>query len=176
MPLWLRITIWVLAVIVLVYLLWFLYGLVSIRNFSRLMKRRLKGAAVLFASKRDLLLSLFAIYKKEGVEMPDKETDQATRARWNTFAIKTSADAEAYALELSAYEKRLSLFPGVSEKITSSAEFKRLKESLADVDSNYRKIVATFDSDLVGYDYWRKHKLFGWLFFVFGYREQTRLA
>jgi hypothetical protein len=176
MSLPLRITIWVLCILALVYFLWFLYGLVSIRGFAERMKRKLKASAILFASKRDLLLSLLALCKKSGIDLPENENEKATKARWTKFEIRKAEDVELISKELSDFEKQLMRSASSKEAVYNSPEFTALKEPLDDVNANYRRLVATYDSDLVGYDYWRKSPLFRVLFFLLGFRKKKRLV
>ena len=176
MSLPLKITIWVLCVLALVYFLWFLYGLVSIRGFSDRMKRKLRASAILFASKRDLLLSLFAFCQKSGIELPESENEKATKARWTKFVIRKAEDVEVISKELSDFEKQLMRLSATQEAVYNSPEFAAFKEPLEDVNANYRRLVATYDSDLVGYDYWRKSPLFRIPFFLLGFRKKKRLV
>jgi hypothetical protein len=176
MPTAIRILLWVLAILILVYLLWFLYGLISLQSFTRSMKRKLKVTGVLFAGKRDVLLSLFGLCKKQGAEIDSDEADLATRARWTSFEIKRAEQAARADLDLRRFEKLIMGFVKERPEISKLKEYGILKESLDDLNLNYRRIVANYDSDLIGYDYWRRHPLFRYLFLLFGFRERKRLV
>jgi len=176
MPEGLKLFVWAVCIIVLVYTIWFLFGLVSIRSFVRNMKQKLKAAAVLFAGKRDFLLSLYAYCQKAGASFQEDDAEKATKARWTKLDLKKAEDVERVQGELSILEKRLNRYLNENENLKQGQEYLSLKESLDDLNSNYRLIVATYDNDLVGYDYWRKHFLFRWLFFLCGYRERKRLS
>lgn len=172
----LKLFIWVVLVLALIYVLWFGYAFVSLRGFLRKMKRKLSGSAVLFASKRDLLLSVYAYCEKAGAELEEDDAERATKARWVKFEIKKAEDVERVSGELSSFEKRLMRLVSANEYLSKGQEFVQMKESLNDVNANYRRIVAQYDNDLGGYNYWRKHFMFRWLFFIFGYREKRRLS
>lgn len=171
-----KILLWVLVVLLLVYLIGFFLVFASLRNFDRRLKKKLQAVAVLFASKRDLLLSLCAYYQKGGLALEENDSEKATKARWVSFDIKSGTDAQRIGAELTAFDKRLEQLGRANPALETGPEYERLKESLADVNLNYRQLAATYDYDLVGYDYWRKQFLYSWVFFLCGFRKRSRLV
>jgi hypothetical protein len=113
---------------------------------------------------------------KSGASFQDDDDEKATKARWTKLELKKAEDVERVQNELAVLEKRINRYLNDNESLKQGQEYLSLKESLDDLNSNYRLIVATYDNDLVGYDYWRKHPLFRWLFFLCGYRERKRLS
>jgi hypothetical protein len=54
-------------------------------------------------------------------------------------------------------------------------EFITFTDTLADLDANYRRTAAIFNSDVEGYEYWRKSPLFRFWFWIDGFRPMNRL-
>lgn len=59
---WWQILLYVLAVLILLYLVGFFFGLSSLLSFRKKLQKRLVALSVLFAEKKDILLSLYALF------------------------------------------------------------------------------------------------------------------
>jgi hypothetical protein len=114
------------------------------------MKQKLKAAAVLFAGKRDFLLSLYAYCQKAGASFQDDDDEKATKARWTKLELKKAEDVERVQNELAVLEKRINRYLNDNESLKQGQEYLSLKESLDDLNSNYRLIVGGPNKTIVG--------------------------
>ena len=75
---------------------------------------------------------------------------------------------------LTNLQKQLVMFAN-SNGYSNNEDYKTYFGLLTDLDMNYRKMTAVFNSDITGYDYWRKTPLFRGLLYIFGFRGVKRL-
>jgi sulfur carrier protein ThiS len=167
---------WILGVVGLLYLAGFFICLGSLLNFRSRLRKRTRALSVLFAEKKDILLSMYALFVKANIPLQPADKDEATKVRWVLTDVKQSSDTLAVNATLSSFEKHLSYLAQGQEIIEKDAHYLDSFSALQDLDMNYRRIAAVYNSDLVGYDYWRKHPLYGFWFWVDGFKEQKRLS
>jgi len=172
----LRILYWVLAILGLLYLLGFSLCLFSLADFSSRLKKRLNALAILFSEKRDVLLSLDAYYRKTGLTY--SSADKEALAFVSAVPSKNIKDIDVKATHdtLASLEKRLRYLGDSNSWIQQGDEFAPMMSLLSDLSSNYRRIIAVYNSDLLGYEYWRKQPLYRLWFFLLGFRAKKRLS
>lgn len=169
---WWQILLYSISIIIVVYVFGMFYALECLITFRTKIKKKTLAISLLLSEKRDVLLSLMTLLENDIHDESIKES--ATKVRWLKMNNVSSKDIEAYLFLLSSLQKRLVLFANNGE-YKNDENFVAYFEILSDLDANYRKIAATFNSQVVGYEYWRKTPLFKGLFFVFGFREIKRL-
>lgn len=115
---------------------------------------------------------MLALMEKDIKDESTKE--EATQVRWLKVNKLQAKEIENCLNLLSSLQKRLVLFANNNEH-GKSEEFLEYFGILNDLDANYRKTATIYNSDLLGYEYWRKTPLFRFWFFVFRFKEIKRL-
>jgi hypothetical protein len=77
---------------------------------------------------------------------------------------------------LNDFQRRLSLLWARRTLHPKSSDILLHEFSLKDLENNYHRIVAAYNTDLNGYEYWRKRPIYRWLTWLFGFRKRERLA
>jgi hypothetical protein len=171
-----QIAIWILAIVVILYFLGFAYLLINLANFRSSLKKRVVALSVLFAEKKEILLLLYALYDKASVPLDDSDNDAAAKVRWLKADVVKDGDVEAIAQVLNNLQKRLTLLSESQSYIKQSEDFAGYMGSLKDLDFNYHRIVAVYNTDLNGYDYWRRVFLYRFIWKWIGFPEKKRLS
>ncbi len=169
---WWQILLYVISIILVIYLFGMFYALECIITFRSRLKKKTLAISLLLSEKRDVLLSMLSLLEDQIEDESTKEN--AAQVRWLKMDNLQSKEIDNYLATMSSLQKRLVLFANSTE-FKNNDNYLTYFELLSDLDANYRKIAAIFNSDVVGYEYWRKTPLFRPLFFVFGFREIKRL-
>lgn len=131
--------------------------------------------AILFSEKKEALLALGTYFKDAKIDFSEAD-EEALKA---VSSIKEKRikeeDIPFYRETLSTLEKRLHYLAEENPWVKENDDYETMRSLLNDLNTNYRRIVATYNTDLLGYDYWRKQFLYCFLFFLFGFRGKSRL-
>ncbi len=170
---WWRILSYVISILLVLYALGFFYALECIFTFKDKIRKKTLAISILLSEKRDVLFSLFSLMEKY-------ITDRSILVSLETVnslsldKLKCQEIEDAVIL-LTTFQKQLVMYAN-SSGYSDNEDYKTYFGLLADLDMNYRKMTAIFNSDITGYDYWRKTPLFRGLLYVFGFREVKRLS
>jgi hypothetical protein len=174
-PRW-QVVIWLLALMGLLYLFFAIYTIIVLFDFKGKLRKRLVALSILFAEKKEILLALYTLYQKAKLPL---EGD-IVRLRYQVAALQTEPQNEKEAMDitilLNEFQRRLSLLSEEERYIQKSGDFLSYMNTLKDLENNYHRIVAAYNTDLNGYEYWRKRTVYCWLTWLFGFRKRQRLA
>jgi hypothetical protein len=168
--------IWIATLLALAYLFFAIYTIIVLVDFKEKLRKRFVALSVVYAEKKDVLLSLYALYAKAKLPL-DGEMKLAKKG---VVELQTEAEdetmASAIVAELSAFQRRLALLGEEERYIQQSPDYVSYMNSLKDLDNNYHRIIAAYNTDLAGYEYWRKRMIYRWLTWLLGFRKRERLA
>ena len=171
-----QILVWILTLIGLVYVFFAIYTIIVLFDFRGKLRKRLVALSVLFTEKKEILLSLYDLYLKAKLPLtPDIKAMKKTTAALPTEP-KNEEEALNIAATLSDFQRRLSLLAEEERYILLHQDYISYANSLKDLENNYHRIIAAYNTDLNGYEYWRKNILYRWLTWVFRFRKRRRLA
>lgn len=166
----------VLAIVGLLYLAFFVLLLCFLLHFQGELRKNLVALSVIFAEKKDVLLSLFTLFDKASVPLDDADKESAAKVRWLKTNVVKDKDAESVAFSLNDLQRRLTLLAENESYIKVSEDFQAYRSTLEDLDKNYHRVVAVYNTALNGYDYWRKVFLYRLFFWLCGFRKKSRLS
>lgn len=167
---------YVLAALLVLYLAFFFYVLVSLLSFQGKLNSRLLAFSVLLREKKDLLSSLYSLLSEKGVEIDSATKESCAKVGWLLISSLKENEVRSVSNVISAFQKRMTLLISQNETLSKDEEVTSLLSALMDIDGNYRRIVASYNAEIIGYEYWRKMWLYSWLFFLFGFRKRNRFA
>lgn len=166
----------VLVIVGLLYLAFFVVFLSFLLHFRSELKKNVVALSVIFAEKKDVLLSLYALFDNASVPLDDADKESAAKVRWLKTNVVKDYDAEKVSLALQDLQCRLTLLAENESYIKVSEDFQAYMSTLNDLDRNYHRVVAVYNTALNGYDYWRKALLYRFFFWLFGFRKKSRLS
>jgi hypothetical protein len=144
--------------------------------FRKKLKKRIIALSVLFAEKKDLLLSMYALFDKAAAHLDSVEKDSAAKVRWLKTQVVKEAEIEEVDSILNDLQKRLTLLAEAESYLKAGEDYQVFSSALKDLDANYRRIVAVYNSEVSGYEYWRRSPFFFILFWVCGFRKRNHLS
>lgn len=166
---------WVLAVLALIYVLLFIFTLSFLLSFKGRLKRKTTAFLVLLSEKKEVLLSLVSLYQELGAHYEEADLEWIRKVSSIEKKKIKGDDIVPLNATLSNLEKRLRYIASSNKALKENENFVSLISLLDDLNSNYRRMVATYNSDLVGYEYWRKQALYRGWFFLLGFRKKERI-
>ncbi len=171
----LRILALVAIVIVVIYLIGFFYCFALLHSFKKKMNKRIVGISIVFNEKKEVLLALDSYYRDAKMEYEEEDL-QCVR---DVAALKNGrlkeTDVTCYRDTLQRLEKRLRFKADSNPWIKAGSDYETMTAFLSDLNRNYRSIVAIYNSDLLGYEYWRRCLIYRFIFIVLGFRKKERL-
>lgn len=171
---WWQILLYVVSIALALYMIGFFYAFESLVTFKGKIKRRTMAISILLSEKRDVLLSMYKIADEKKMFDDDLTKDFTSQVRWLQTTKLKAGEIESSISTLSSLQKRLFLF-SESDELKNDKDFTAYLEIVQDLDANYRRSAAIFNSDVVGYEYWRKTPLFRLWFYIFNFRQIKRL-
>lgn len=172
----LSIFLYVLAVLLVLYLGFFVYVLMSLLSFQGKLNKRLIAFSVLLREKKDVLSTLYNLLDEKGVSIDTLTKESCAKMCWLKIDSLKENELHTVSSTISDLQKRLTLLVSLDDALSKDEEVLRLLSALIDIDGNYRRITATYNSEIIGYEYWRKMWLYSWFFFLVGFRKRNRLA
>ncbi len=164
-----------LAIGAIVYLIGFFSCFISLLGFKRKLAKRIAALSIVFSEKREVLLALDTYYREAKMECSEADLECVRKvAAMQEKRIKDT-DVPFYYETLSSLEKRLRYLADSNSWIKAGDDFETMLSLLSDLNGNYRRIAAVYNSDLLGYEYWRKQIFYRLWFFLFGFRKKERI-
>lgn len=165
----------VVTIMLVLYLIGFFYCFALLHSFKKKLKKRIVGVSIVFSEKKELLLALDAYYRDAKMEYEEEDLACVREvASLNNGRIK-EADIPYYRDSLQKLEKRLRFKADSNSWIKAGSDYETMTSFLTDLNKNYRRIVAIYNSDLLGYEYWRRRWPYHYLFVLLGFRKKERL-
>jgi hypothetical protein len=171
-----QVLVWILALVALIYLFFAIYTIIVLFDFRQKLRKRLLALSVLFAEKKEILLSLYDLYLK--AKLPLSPELKAAQKKVAALVTEPQSEEEVMAIvtTFNDFQRRLALLAEEERYILRHQDYISYTNSLKDLENNYQRIVAAYNTDLNGYEYWRKRFVYRWLTWVFGFRKRQRLA
>ena len=149
-----KIVLLVLILLFFVYFVFFLYVFSHILNFSKRMKKRLRALDIMLSEKSIHLLSMKENYESLGIVFSDADKASLKELKRLKFE-KSTYDSVCYnRAAIDKAEKRLSYIALTSPVIQTDPINASIRANLEDLDRNFRRCSALYNSDLIAYNYW----------------------
>ena len=144
----------VLGVLLAIYLIIVLTDLMFVLSFHSLLRKHRVALNVLLQTKYDNIKVLSDLLKKY-----DSNYDPKYQEILDSIDIKHLSDLHTkesakVRLQLVYLRDELMYIADKDENFGKNEEFKRAKQHIADLDQIYYAQVATYNADIIGYNYW----------------------
>lgn len=139
---------------------------VLIHSLNKKIIRKEKAINVIMAEKYDLIISLGTLMDNEGINLP--QSIKNTLNLKNHENLKVYNTMERLSIKTLLMKTVDTLF-FISEEngLLSNEKYITLKKSIENIDVHHRKDIATYNSQVVAYNYWVKCLLFRPYSFIF---------
>lgn len=164
---WLNILLTVLVSLLALYFLLVVIAISFATFFNNSLRKNAKALLVIMATKFDNLKKLNNIIKKyepNGNEKIDKAIGDIDI---NAFNHPDTMTCKQVYNKLTYINNELDFICRRNETLMKHNEVKATKEASNEMESVYRNIIANYNADVLGYNYWVRFLPARWLFKVF---------
>lgn len=153
------------ALIVIASLLFLTIVFVSIstykfKKFNKRIENKLHAVNVLLAQKYDILLLLAKLLKKNKIKIPSEFEEELSPSMNENLKKLTFTERLTVRSYLMKASQSVIYYAEQNQSICEDNEYLVLKKMLVELDDDYRKAVALYNADALGFNYWSHFFLF----------------
>lgn len=163
---WYEILIIVIGTLVFVYVLGFMANLGFVVVFRRKINEHKKAIIIVLTQKREALLSLIEIMEKNELPIDPKYYSLLKDIDIRIFEEFYSQEAKKSRETLSYARQELIGFANKNASFQKNGEFKLSAALINSLDEQFRYLAATYNADVIGYNYWIKFKPYAYIFLL----------
>lgn len=150
---------WLIALIVAlsivgIYIILLVTDMIFVSTFKRIFKKHNKALEVLLHAKFDNIQKCLELCKKNKVEGIDYYLDQLSTIAPNSFIDQQTDECLSARNTLSIIRNQIVFISNSNELVRKHVEIQSIIETINELDTNYRNLVAMYNADVLGYNYW----------------------
>lgn len=149
-----KIVLIVLGVIAFIYLLLVLTDFLFVTFFSRTLKKHAKAVAVMLQTKFDNIHKLLDLLNKYSISVDYKYVEMLNAINPACFTKVDTPECSTARSSLSFLRDQLLYLVNKDEILPKHSEIKAAIEAITEMDNNYHILIATYNADVIGYNYW----------------------
>ena len=172
---WWQLLLYILAIIALIWLGLLAVDISSLISFKAKLEKRTVAFSILFTEKKDIHLTIYAMFDEKKAEFASSLNKADAQVRWMKLESMKGEDIENNVVLLNDFEKRLALLGHKYPIFEGDKDYEIYWTTLEDLNANYRRNVANYNSEVLGYEYWRKFIIFRPFTYLFGKKKKKRL-
>jgi len=163
---WYEILIIILGSIIFIYVLGFIVNLGFVTTFKRKINQHRKAIIIILTQKREALFNLIEIMEKNGLNVDPRYFALLQDIDIKIFEAFYSLEAKKSRETLSYVKQDLIGIANKSASFQKNEEYKLSALSIASLDEQFRYLVAVYNADVIGYNYWIKFKPYAYIFLL----------
>lgn len=160
----------VVACLIGFYLFLFFVDLVFIGTFSKKLKEHNRALTILLTQKYESLDILLSIYKKNGIKVDSSFLDAYRKIDIIHFENMDTKECIKDRTSLSLLRQELVGMVKNDVDFQKNEEFQICIKMMSTIDEQFRTISASYNADVIGYNYWIRFRPFKYLF-IFNHVE-----
>lgn len=168
----LQIAILIISIVVGIYLLFVGLAVVFIFSFSRIFKKHNTALGVMLHSKYENILKMVELLKKYGVDVPSEHEEMLSHIDANSFKNQELPECVKARNDLAYLRNELDYLVASYPELSKNLEIKRTKDAIMEMDANYRTLVAMYNADVLGYNYWINFTPSRYIKYIFRLKEK----
>ena len=122
--------------------------------FRKIFKKHNAALGLMLHVKYDNTKKLVDCLNKNKVNVPYKYIEVINRIKTESFINQELPECLDARNDLTYLRNELVLLTNSSEALSKNLELKRAKDAIVEMDANYRTLVAMYNADVLGYNYW----------------------
>ena len=163
---WYEILIIVIGSFVLLYVLGFIVNLAFVATFKRKINEHRKAITIVLTQKKEALLNLVLIMEKSDSKLDPRFFALLQDIDENYFSKIYSNETKKARETLSYVRQELAGISNKSNDLQKNEEFKLSIASINSLDEQFRVLLASYNADIIGYNYWIAFKPYRYLFLL----------
>lgn len=144
----------VIGIVLGVYLLLLIMDVIFVISFHKIFIKHNKALEVFLHYKYDSIKKLLDILDKYNVRIGDKYLRMFEEIDPNSFSNQESKACLEARTSLSMLRDELVYLAEQNERLSKHGEIRQAKNNITEMDSNYRNLIAMYNADVLGYNYW----------------------
>lgn len=149
-----EITILVVSIVLGLYLLLFIVDSIFVFAFRKIFNKHNMALGVILHTKYENIKKMVDILNKFSVNVPYKYIETLNSIDATCFRDQELPECIKARNDLAFLRNELVYMVTTIETLNKNNELIRAKESITELDSNYRSLVAMYNADVLGYNYW----------------------
>ena len=162
----------ILGSILVVYLALVGVGLSFFFTFNGYYKKHKKGLEVVLNMKLENLKRIVDIFKTNKIAIPNDLKQRLDSIDKNVFEDLESDECKKARDDLSFIRDELFFTASKNEHIQVNEEYLLAKENILEQDVVFRKYLAMYNADVLGYNYWQHFTPTRYIFLIFRVKEK----
>lgn len=167
-----EIAILIVSIVVGIYLLLLGMDIIFILSFSSIFRKHNTALGVMLHTKYDNIMKMIELFKKEGVKVPEEYEEMLSSIDANSFKDQELPECISARNDLAYLRNELVYIASTQPKINKNLEVKRAKDAITEMDANYRSLVAMYNADVLGYNYWINFWAGRYIKFIFKLKDK----
>ncbi len=152
-----------------------LINIIVVFSFRKQLRRDNRGIRVSLSAKLDILRKCQEVILDSGIKLTEKCTHSLRYLDSEDF-LEAQKDAFIESTqEMALVEKEISGILFSSRKLTHNDEVELLKSLLKDVNESLRTSIATYNTDVLGYNYWVSFFPCKYVFLLFKFKTKRTI-
>jgi hypothetical protein len=163
---WYEALILLIAVLAALYALGFIMNLGFVMTFKRKLYKHRKAITVLLVQKKESLLNLINTMNKNDFSLDEKYIDILDGIDINSFEKIYSNEAKKNRDSLSYVRQTLLGLANKKSTFIKNGEYILLLNLINSIDEQFRYLIAAYNADVIGYNYWINFKPYRYIFIL----------
>ncbi|MFA6943122.1 MAG: hypothetical protein WCQ71_04655 [Bacilli bacterium] len=163
---WYTILILVVGIVALVYVLGLIITLGFVVTFKRKLSEHSRALVIVLNQKTESLINLIGIIERNGIKLDPRYAALLKEIDIKSFERIYSVESKKSRETLSYVKQELSGIANKSVDFKKNEEFKLASSLIISLDEQFRFLVATYNADVIGYNYWIRFKPYGYIFLL----------
>ena len=141
-------------------------------SFNSYFKKHKKGLEVVLNMKLENLKRVIDIFKTNKIAVPAELKQKLDSINSSVFDDLGSDESKQARDDLSFIRDELFFIATKNEHILVNEEYLLAKENILEQDIVFRKYLAMYNADVLGYNYWSNFKPARYIFLIFRVKEK----
>ena len=162
----------VLCIILGLYLALIFVDVFFVLVFRRIFKKHNAALGVILHTNYDNVKKLFDLLNKNGVNVPYSLVETLNSIDANSFVNQETDECKKSRNNLAYLRSEMSYFINNDEMLSKNLEIRRSLESIDELNNDYRRLVAMYNADVLGFNYWINFLPTKYLKYIFRWKEK----
>lgn len=171
-----EITLLVIGIVFGTALLFIAVDVIFIFMFNRIFKKHNAALGLMLHVKYDNMKKLIDCLNKNKVDVPYRYIEVINRIQTESFMNQELPACLEARNDLTYLRNELVLLTNSTENLSKNLELKRAKDAIIEMDANYRTLVAMYNADVLGYNYWINFLPTKYIKYIFKLKEKQIIS
>ena len=149
---------------------------IFILTFRKIFMKHNAALGLMLHVKYDNTKKLIDCLNKNKVEIPTRYYEVANRIQTESFNNQELPACLEARNDLTYLRNELVMLTNSSEALSKNLELKRAKDAIVEMDANYRTLVAMYNADVLGYNYWINFLPAKYIKYIFKLKEKQMIS